>query len=133
MVDGPGNLRHFTAMLVNAIITLHRAVLVAALTVALVATGFAHRLPGPQDEALAFALENGVSLEDICGDFGKAPHPGPECQACQIAGTADLPPLTGARIDLELAFQAAVIAPREVHARLRPDDPANRPQGPPVA
>ena len=41
--------------------------------------------------------------------------------------TADLPPLTGAQIDLELAFQAEVIAPREARALLRPTDPAHPP------
>lgn len=112
---------------------LHRVALLVALTVALVATGFAHRVQADQEEALAFALQNGVSLSDICGDMGKSLHPGTECQACQIAGAVDLPKLTGPRIDLELAFQAEVVAPREVRALVHPVDPAHRPQGPPVA
>ena len=113
---------------------LHRAVLLAALTVALVATGFAHRMPSAEDEALAFALQNGISLSEFCGvDPIKAAHGGADCQACQIAGTADLPPLTGTRIDLELAFHAEVVAPREVRALVRATDPAHPPQGPPVA
>lgn len=113
---------------------LHRAVLLVALTVALVATGFAHRMPDLQDEALAFALQNGASAGDFCGeDPFKAAHGGAECQACHIAGTADLPPLTGAQINLELAFHAEVVAPREARALSRPTDPAHPPQGPPVA
>ena len=113
---------------------LHRAVLLVALTVALVATGFAHRMPDLQDEALAFALQNGASASDFCGeDPFKAAHGGAECQACHIAGTADLPPLTGAQINLELAFHAEVVAPREARALSRPTDPAHPPQGPPVA
>ena len=132
-VDGPVILRHATRM-VRMFQLLHRAVLLAALTVALVATGFAHRMPDVQDEALAFALQNGASPSDFCGENPlKAAHGGAECQACQIAGTADLPPLTGAQIDLELAFQAEVIAPREARALLRPTDPAHPSQGPPVA
>ena len=112
---------------------LHRVALLVALTVALVATGFAHRMPSAEDEALTFALQNGVSLGDFCGDLGKATHAGAECQACQITGAADLPPLTGARIDLELAFHTEVIAPREVRAALHPTDLSPPPQGPPVA
>jgi hypothetical protein len=113
---------------------LHRVALLVALTVALVATGFAHRMPSAEDEALAFALQNGVSLSDFCGvDPAKVLHGGAECQACQITGAVDLPPLTGPRIDLELAFRAGVIAPREARAFLHPTDPAHPPQGPPVA
>lgn len=121
-------------MLVRLVHTLHRVVLLAALTVALVGTGFAHRIAAPQDDALAFALANGVSLADICGnDLKGGTHAGTDCQACQITATADLPPLTGVRVDLELAFQAAVVAPLEVRAARHRDDPAHRPQGPPVA
>ena len=92
MVDGQENLRHALAMLVRVILSLHRAMLLATLFVALVATGFAHRMPTPQDEALAFALANGASLADICGDSGGDDHRGGECLACQISGSADLPP-----------------------------------------
>lgn len=121
-------------MLVRLVHTLHRVVLLAALTVALVGTGFAHRIAAPQDDALAFALANGVSLADICGDDLKGGiHAGTDCQACQITAAADLPPLTGVRVDLELAFQAAVVAPLEIRAALHQADPAHRPQGPPVA
>lgn len=131
-IDGAPILRHAKGM-IAALRMLHRVVLLAALTVALVATGFAHRLQADQDEALAFALQNGISLSDICGDMGKGLHAGAECQACQIAGTADLPPATGARIDLELVFAAEVVAPLETRAILHRSDPAHRPQGPPVA
>lgn len=121
-------------MLVRLVHSLHRVVLLAALTVALVGTGFAHRIAAPQDDALAFALANGFSLADICGDdLDGGSHAGTECQACQIAGSADLPPLTGARIDLELAYHAAVVAPLEIRGLLHDFDPAHRPQGPPVA
>jgi hypothetical protein len=121
-------------MLVSALSSLHRALLLIALTVALTATGFAHRMPTADDEALAFALANGVSLADLCagdldGDGSRDPH----CMACQIAGTADLPPVTPGLIDLELAFVARVIAPRESRAIARVLDPAHTPQAPPVA
>jgi hypothetical protein len=133
MVDGPGDFRHPNPMLVRMMITLHRVALFAALTVALMATGFAHRMPNAQDEAVAFALQNGVSLSDICGDLGTGPHVGPDCEACRIAVAADLPPLTGTRIDLKLAVQAEVLAPRAAPTLVSAADPAHRPQGPPVA
>jgi hypothetical protein len=114
---------------------LHRVALVAAITIALVATGFAHRMPtAAEDEALAYALQNGISLSDLCGgDLGQSAHPGPDCEACQISGAAQLPPLTGVRIEVELAVHAAVVAPLEVRGAARTSDPAHRPQGPPVA
>jgi hypothetical protein len=122
------------AMLIKALLSLHRMLLVAALAVALVATGFAHRMPEASDEALAFALENGISLADFCGgDLDGDGHRDPGCLACQIAGAVDLPSESGKLIDLELAFVARVIAPRESRALARLPDPANRPQGPPVA
>lgn len=121
-------------MLARMVLKLHRVVLLAALTVALVGTGFAHRISSPQDEALAFALANGVSLADICGgDLENGRHGAAECQACQIAGTADLPSLAGAPIDLDLAVHAAVVARVEFWSILQEPDPAHRPQGPPVA
>jgi hypothetical protein len=131
-LDGPGILGHAKGM-VRMLITLQRTVLFTVLTVALVATGFAHRMQVQEDEALAFAFQNGVSLSDICGDLGKGMHPGTDCLACQIAGAADLPPRTGSPIDLGLAFDAEVGAPREELALPRRADPAHLPQGPPVA
>lgn len=133
-VDGPAKFGHAKAMLDRLIHSLTRIVLLAALAVALVGPSFAHRIVAPQDDALAYALATGTSLTDICGgDLQGGGHAGVDCQACQIAGTADLPPLTGARIELELAFTAASVAPLELRAILRPQDPAHRPQGPPVA
>lgn len=132
LTDG-GVLRHVQGM-VRLLFNLHRAVLVAVIAFALVATGFGHRMPTPADEqALAYAAQTGISLADLCGgDLGKA-HPGTDCLACQIAGSAHLPPLSGVRIEVELAFQAAVVAPQEVIGAARTSDPAHRPQGPPVA
>lgn len=120
-------------MLVRLVHSLHRVLILAALTVALVGTGFAHRIAMPQDDVLAFAVANGFSPADICGDAMGGLHVGTDCQACQIAGAADLPPLTGERIDLELAFHAEVVAPLEIRGLMHDIDPAHRPQGPPVA
>lgn len=125
-------------MTITGILRLHRMALFALVTLALVATGFAHRMPAPQDEAqdeaLVFALASGISLADICGDDpGGAAHGSAECLACQIAGSADLPPARLPLIDLDLAVHAAVIAPRETRALARAQGLAHRPQGPPFA
>lgn len=126
-------------MTITAILRLHRTALFALVTLALVATGFAQRMPstqdGAQDEAaLAFVLATGASLADICGDdAGGASHGKADCLACQITGAADLPPAALSLIDLDLAFHAAVIAPREAVALARAQGSAHRPQGPPVA
>jgi hypothetical protein len=121
-------------MMTQALIRMHRLVLLVTLTVALVATGFGHRMPAPEDEALAFALANGATVADFCGGDAEADGTrDPHCLACQIAGSADLPPTTQTLIDLDLAFVAATVAPRESRALARVLDPANTPQGPPAA
>ncbi len=133
-IDGKAKLRHGLGMLGHATDTLHRALLLVALTVALVATGFAHRLPSATDQSLAVALANGATLADLC-DEGNAgdQHQGPGCLACQITGTADVPPALGDLQKLELVFLATVSAPRESRISPRVLDPSNTPQGPPTA
>ncbi|MBL9053299.1 MAG: hypothetical protein JNN02_06170 [Tabrizicola sp.] len=113
---------------------LRKWALMALLTVALVATGFAHRMPSQEDQALELAVANGLTAADLCGDTtpGKA-HAGPHCLACQIAGTADLPPDLSDLQDLDLVFLATISAPRESRLVARVLDPANSPQGPPAA
>lgn len=133
-VDGREKLRHAFGMLGKAFLSLHRVLLLAALTVALVATGFAHRTPSAADQALVVALANGATLADLCAD-GEAgdQHQGPGCLACQIAGAADLPPMPGDLQRLDLVFLATVTAPRESRVALRVLDLSNAPQGPPTA
>ena len=106
----------------------------AALTVALVATGFAHRLPSTDDAALsAYALAGG-DIADLCGDLdgdGLPDHG--DCPACQIAGGADLPPTALTLRDADLAFVAQVVAPRESRAVRAVLDPARGLRAPPLA
>ena len=121
-------------MLTPAMFRIHRLVLLVTLAIALAATGFSHRMPGTQDEALAFALTNGVPLADICaGDLDGDGQRDPHCLACQIAGSGDLASITPGLIDLELSLHARVIAPRESRALARVVDRAHLPQGPPAA
>ena len=125
-------------MLAKAVLTFHRALLLVALAVALTATGFAHRMPaaadGAQDSALAFALANGATASDFCGSIPGSDRAGAvHCPACQITASADLPPVTGKLITLELAFHAQVIAPRKTLAARSILDPGHSPQSPPAA
>lgn len=125
-------------MFAKAVHTFHRALLLVALAVALTATGFAHRMPtaadGMQDSALAFALANGAGASDFCGSLPGSDRAGSlHCPACQITASADLPPVTGKLITLELAFHAQVIAPRKTVALRSILDPAHTSQGPPAA
>lgn len=121
--------------MIRFLVTLHRVAVFAVIALSLIATGFGHRMPTAADEAaIAYAAQTGISVSELCGDdLGKAAHSGMDCQACQITCAAHLPPLTGVRIDVELAFHAAVVAPQEVRGAVRASDDAHRPQGPPVA
>ncbi|MFN6924465.1 MAG: hypothetical protein ACK4P8_02345 [Tabrizicola sp.] len=112
---------------------LHRLLLLVAVTVSLTATGFAHKMPDAQDQALAFALANGVTPDDFCGGAPDGSSRDAHCLACQITGSADLPPAATALIDLELALVACVAAAREARITARILDPAHSPQGPPSA
>jgi hypothetical protein len=120
-------------MLVKARLSLYRVALVVALAVALIATGFAHRMPAPSDANLAFAVANGASLDDLCAkDPGDGPQGDPHCQACLIVGAADLPQATPGVVDLNLVVLARGVVPRESCALASALDPAHSAQGPPV-
>jgi len=116
------------------VMQIHRMALLAVLTLSLVATGFAHRLPNAEDQTVAAMLASGAALSDICGELAGTPrHADSLCQACQIAGGADVPPLTGAVVPAALVLVAEVTAPRESRRIARVLDPARTPQGPPAA
>lgn len=113
---------------------MHRMALLVVLTLALVATGFAHRAPSLSDEALEVFLASGATAADICGDHGPAGHHADRhCQACQIAGGADLPPQPGLPHRLRPAVVAELAAPSESRHVPRILNPAHGPQAPPVA
>jgi hypothetical protein len=108
-----------------------RMALLAILTLALVATGWAHRAPEVSGEALAFMLATGATTDDFCGDVGGAKHADPMCQACQIVGGADVSPPSGAVLPLKLTVGAAPLCPRNGIVVARILDLSHAPQGPP--
>ena len=110
------------------------AALIALLTVALVATAFAHRLPSPSDIAIeAYALAGG-DISHICGDGGadgKAMHP--DCPVCHIVGSVMLPDTSQSVVRVNYVFVATVIVPRESRAIRTVLDPARGMRAPPLA
>lgn len=110
-----------------------RMALLVILSVALVATGWAHRGPDLGDEARAFLIATGSTPADLCGTGKDAAHSDPLCQACQIAGGAVLPTLAETPRPLPLVTLAFVGAPGENLIAARVLDLARPPQGPPSA
>lgn len=118
----------------NAVLSLRRLALLAVLTVALVATGFAHRMPSTDDASLTAYVLAGGDLAELCGDLdgdGLPDHS--DCPACQITGNADLPPASLTLRAADLAFVAQVVAPRESRAVRMVLDPARGLRAPPLA
>lgn len=108
--------------------------LIALLTVALVATAFAHRIPNPSDIAIEAYVLAGGDISDICGDLrsdGKATHR--DCPACHIFGSAMLPDAQQNIIHVDYVYVATVIAPRENRAVRSVLDPARGMRAPPLA
>ena len=78
--------------MLKVIANLRHTAILAVLTLALVATGFAHRIPTVQDAFLQSYVLAGGSLADLCADIdgdGLADHG--DCPACHIVASADLP------------------------------------------
>lgn len=108
--------------------------MLAALTLALVATGFAHRMPMASDAAVQAYVVAGGDLADLCGDAeGGDVGLHPDCPACHIAGAMLLPGVAPSLRAADLAFVAEVVAPRESRALRHVDDPARSPRAPPLA
>ncbi len=118
----------------NPMQSLHRLMLLAAITFALVATGFSHRIPSPDDLALQVFAMSGGDLSDICADTDGDGNPDHgDCPACHIAGSADLPTAVSGVHDANLAFETAIVAPRESRAVRAVLNPAHGMRAPPLA
>ncbi|MFM7336248.1 MAG: hypothetical protein ACKO1H_17895 [Tabrizicola sp.] len=110
-----------------------RMVFLAVLTVALVATGWGHRVAVPTSDELALMAATGATAADICGDVGPGGrHADSLCQACQISGGACLPLPVAPLADLRLAPSTVLAAPVESDVIARVLDLSRMPQGPPA-
>lgn len=111
-----------------------RLLLLAVIATGLAATGFAHRIPSTDDSAQQSFVLAGGALSDLCaGGVDHGPPAHGDCPACQIVGAVDLPPVMFGLRDADLAFVAAVVAPRESRAVRSVLDPARGMRAPPLA
>lgn len=106
--------------------------LVGVLTLALAATGFAHRMPTVQQAQLEIIAQMG-GLAEICADLNGDGVPDDDCPVCHLTGGADLPPASPTARPADLAFVAVQVAPRESRAIRAVLDPAHGLRAPPVA
>ncbi|MDQ2065241.1 hypothetical protein Q9295_02550 [Xinfangfangia sp. CPCC 101601] len=111
-----------------------RLMLLALVTLALLATGFAHRAPS-QDEA---ALETlwvmaGGSDAGLCGASWDPSKPHMKCPACQLTGSVDVPPCMGAVQKAELRLLAELTLPPSGAPRPAVLDKGHGSRGPPWA
>jgi hypothetical protein len=127
-------LQHNVVVMRNAVTLFHRLVLIFSLTVALVATGYGHRMPSANDSMIDAFILSGGSLADLCADTdgdGLPDHD--DCPACHIVASADLPDAGLTIHDADLAFVAKVVAPRESRAVRVVLDSARGMRAPPLA
>lgn len=121
-------------MSIRAILCSFRLALLSLTTLALLATGFAHRAPSSDEAVLqaAWAMAGG-SWDGFCGDPGMGATPHVKCPACQLTDAADLPPLAGLPQDAGLRLIAS-LAPLTASAPvLRNPGPALGSRAPPFA
>lgn len=112
-----------------------RLVLLLVLATALVALGFAHRMPVIKDAELAAYVQLGGDLADLCGadmdGDGRADQG--DCPACHIVAAAMMPANSLSLHDADLILIATVVAPRESRAVRTVLDPARGMRAPPLA
>lgn len=116
------------------LVKLRYVAILVTLTLSLVATGFAHRIPTASDTLLQSYLLAGGDLAELCADDngdGMPDHG--DCPVCHIAATADLPDAGLTVFDADLVFVAKVVAPRESRALRTVLDPARGMRAPPLA
>lgn len=106
--------------------------LVGCLIVALGGVGFGHRTAPAIDADLLAFLDAGGTLADICDDTPGSAHAAVVCEACQISGSADVPPINRTRCDFGQTRVLAPALPRTFDVLNDPFDPAHRGRAPPV-
>lgn len=108
--------------------------LIVLLALALVATAFAHHLPGSSDLSIETYVLAGGDISDLCEDDGaggKSSHR--NCPACHIIGSALLGDMPQALLEADYIFVSTVVAPRESRAIRVVRDPAHGMGAPPLA
>jgi len=116
------------------LVLFQRLVILAVIAMGLAATGFAHRVPSADDSARQSFVLAGGAVSELCVDAeGHGPSDHGDCPACHIVGSVDLPPAMFGLRDANLAFVAAVVAPRESRAVRSVLDPARGTRAPPLA
>lgn len=106
---------------------------VLALTLALVATGFAHHTPTADDAAKTAFLLAGGTAADLCDDMGDDLGGSGDCPVCHLTATAVLPAADLPLLQAALEFERVVVAPRENRAARMVRDPARGMRAPPSA
>ncbi len=112
---------------------MQRLAFLAVLSIALVATGFVHRLPTANEVVVDAYVLAGGDLADLCAEGGADKHVSHrDCVACTTASIADLPAAVSSAHDADLAFVAEVVAPRASRAVRAVSDPARGLRAPPL-
>lgn len=121
-------------MSIRAILGPFRLTLLSLITLALMATGFAHRAPSGDEEALQAAwVMAGGNWDGFCGDPGMGATPHVKCPACQLTDAAGPPSAPNLPQDAQLRLMATLPA-SPVSAPPQPIfGPALGPRAPPFA
>ncbi len=114
--------QHLTAILLTLV-----------LGVAVLLSGFAHKMPAAQDTALASFVMAGGDLADICNDSGKTHQMPGGCDACRLVGAAVLAEPVLCPVAVERVIAATILIPAQTHAARAPRDPALGGRAPPLA
>ena len=109
---------------------------VLLLACSLLATGFAHRVPGVAQAAFQAYVLAGGGAADLCiagTGTGGDRHGHDQCPVCHLTGSAVLPDATPGIRDADLTFLAHVVQPCESRALRMVRDPARGLRAPPLA
>lgn len=121
-------------MSIRAILGPVRLMLLSLLTLALMATGFAHRAPSGDEAALQAVWQMaGGNWDGFCGDPGMGSTPHVKCPACQLTDGAGLPSAPDLSQDAQFRL-IATLSPAPFAAPPQPSyGPALGPRAPPFA
>lgn len=125
---------HFTPMLEAFRKRYSGLAFLVAITIAFVVSGFAPSVPLVVDEALSAYVLAGGDLSDLCQDSDGDGLPNHEdCLTCHLVGNDALQSSKQQLVNIDIAFVAKVVAPRESKATRAVLDPAHSMRAPPLA